>query len=83
MNIDETIAERLNELRLPHACHLVDFPEQVQALTDRLNEFIRGWPMMVTAIPTQDGREVLRIETQDINNSKIRNISYVWPRPNQ
>lgn len=80
---DEVFRARLNEMRIPHKSDLKDYPEMIQHLTDRLNEFISGDPMMVTFIPTSNSREILRIETQSVKNPKERRVSYVWPRENQ
>lgn len=83
MTSDAKFAARLNELRIPHYDDLAEFPDMRQALIDRLNAFVNGDPLMVSSIPTADGRELLRVETQEQKNPKNRSIAYVWPRANQ
>lgn len=74
--------ERLNEMLIPGTEDLLPYPEMAQPLIDQLNRLISGWPMMVTQMPTSDGRILLRIETQEPGNPKNRIINYVWPRNN-
>lgn len=81
--IPSEFTQRLNEIRIPTRLELADFPNMVQPLVDRLKEFLNGWPMLVTTIPTGDGREVLRVETREPHNEKNRSVCYVWPRTNQ
>lgn len=69
-------------MRIPTSKELEVSPEMVQPLIERLNAFLNGDPLMVTTVPTADGRELLRVETQCQKNPKIRSITYVWPRAN-
>lgn len=54
-----------------------------RAFIDRMEEFVAGCPMLVTYVPTSDGRELMRIETQHPQDKTKKAVSYVWPRSNQ